>query len=91
LNVLFYDICSMWRWLRNKLRKRRMRKILAELDMSVQEILEKSPYAYGHWQGEDGYRIYDVRFNDKYLYFAYSEFSAEYWIIEQYYLDNKDG
>ena len=90
MNVL-YDICGMWNWLRNKLRKRRMRKILTELDMTAQEVLEKSPYSYDHWQGEDGYRIYDVRFKDKYPYFAYTTFSAEYWIIEQYYLDNKDG
>ena len=90
MNVL-YDICGMWNWLRNKLRKRRMRKILAELGMTVQEVLEKSPYAYDHWQGEDGYRIYDARFKDKYPHFAYTTFSAEYWIVEQYYLDNKEG
>lgn len=77
-------------WLRRKLSKRRFAKILADLDMSIEEVLEKSPYGYSHWQGEDGYRIFDTRFKEKYVGFSYTSFNAELWILERYLLEKDE-
>ena len=77
------------KWPRSKRRKRRLKKMLEDLDMTLQEVLEKSPYAYGYWQGEGGNRIWDKQTTDEYLDLNVSKFDAEFWIVEKYYSDSR--
>ncbi len=80
--VLLMDRLKAW-WQRKNI-LRRMNKALAALSMSLEEVLEKAPYRYDHWQGEDGYRLMDVRVPDGFVGFAYSELEAKLWIVEHY-------
>ena len=61
--------------------KRRVHKLLAGKKKA--EVLKSAPYSYNHWQGENGFRIYDDR-DDRYLHFAFSSEEAELWILERY-------
>ncbi len=61
--------------------------MLSKLDMSLEEVLEKSSLAYGHWQGEDGYRIFLRGRHNEYfdVVYSYSKFDAEFRIVEYFY------
>ena len=67
--------------------RRRMEYLLG--DMTLEEVLERSPYEYGYvFQGDAGYRIW--RKDDIYDFNQswYTRESAERWIVEQYSIDN---
>jgi len=52
---------------------------------TVEDVLAATPYAYGHFQGEDGYRIWDKRVDkNEFVAFASSTLDAELWIVEKY-------
>jgi hypothetical protein len=78
---------EMSRWLAQRKKERRLGRALAILSMSLEEVLAEAPYQYGHWQGEDGYRIFDTRVKDGYIDFVSSESDAELWIVERYLAD----
>ena len=71
-------------------KRRRLARALAKLSMSLEEVLAEAPYQYGHWQGEDGYRIFDTRVKDRYIGFVSSESDAELWIVERYLADKTE-
>ena len=74
--------------LRNK--QKRLNKLLN--GRTVEDILAVTPYAYGHFQGEDGNRIWDKRAEkNKFVAFANSTLDAELWIVEKYLSENKEG
>ncbi|NOX61146.1 MAG: hypothetical protein GXP42_04260 [Chloroflexi bacterium] len=79
-------------WLVQRRKERRLARALAALSMSLEEALAEAPYDYDHWQGEDGYRIFDVRVQEGYVGFASSPSDAELWIVERYLADKmRDG
>jgi len=86
LLVLIYGRFGLmfFKRLRAKRQKRRLKKMLEELDMTLEEVLEESPYAYGYWQGE-GYRIWDKQTKNKYLAQNLSKLAAELWIVGSYF------
>lgn len=54
------------------------------LDWARQEILVAAPYGYGHFQGEDGYHIWDERLAPGFVSFSPTAEVAEEWTIEQF-------
>ena len=71
----------------NFLYRQRLQQLLD--DMTLEEVLEKSPYEYGHFQGEDGYRIWLKDTLDDFVKFNMSEQTAHMWIVEQYLIHHK--
>ncbi|MBX3050513.1 MAG: hypothetical protein KF753_03500 [Caldilineaceae bacterium] len=65
-------------------RQRRRKREAAMLAWARQEILAAAPFGYGHFQGEDGYRIWDERLDPGFVAFASTAEGAEVWIIEQF-------
>lgn len=55
------------------------------------EILAAAPYGYGHFQGEDGYRIWDERLDPGFVGFSPTAEGAEEWIIEQFLREEEDS
>ncbi len=72
------------RQLARRRRERRRARALSALGMSLEQALAEAPYEYAHWQGEDGYRIIDVRAPKGFVGFAGSKSEAELWIVERY-------
>lgn len=73
-------------WLK---RRRDRAKKLKELEKllngrSLREVLYEAPYKFGHFQGEDGYRIWDNRRPGKFLHTAQTPLDAEIWIIKKF-------
>ena len=62
--------------------RQRLQELLG--NMTLEEVLEKSPYEYGHFQGEDGYRIWLKDTLDGFVGFGMSERAVHMWIVEQY-------
>lgn len=65
-------------------RQRRRKREAALLAWARREILARAPYGYGHFQGEDGYRIWDTRLDPGFVGFSPTTEGAEDWIIEQF-------
>ena len=61
---------------------RRMQQLLN--GRSLAEVLAEAPYGYGHWQGEDGYRVYDTRIKEGYIGMTMTKQEAEMMIVERY-------
>lgn len=58
---------------------------------TVEDVLAEAPYAYGHFQGDDGYRIWDKRTKDNdFVAFVGSALDAELWIVEKYLFESKE-
>jgi len=67
--------------LRNK--QKRLNKLLN--GRKVEDVLAAAPYAYDHFQGGDGYRIWDKRGEkNEFVALVNSTLDAELWIIEKY-------
>ena len=67
-------------------RQRRCKRAAAMLAWARREILAAAPYAYayGHFQGGDGYRIWDERLDPGFVDFSPTAEGAENWIVEQF-------
>ena len=50
----------------------------------LEEVLSAAPCKYGHFQGEDGYRIWDERLENGFVHFASTPLDAHLWIVEAY-------
>lgn len=74
--ILAYD-WGKQRW-RQWQMEREMARLLAN-GRSLTTLLAHAPYHYAHFQGEDGYRIYDS--HQTYLGHAATAFEAELWIV----------
>lgn len=70
-------------WLCRARAQRRANKWFAErlADRNPKELIDASPYSYGHWQGEFGYRIMDNRIEPPFVGFAPSIEHAERQIL----------
>lgn len=67
--------------------RQRMKRLLGS--MTLEQVLERSPYDYGYvFQGDDGYRIWrkDAIYN--FVLSNVSKKSAKMWIVEQYFKDD---
>ena len=74
--------------LRNK--QKRLNKLLN--GRTVEDVLAEAPYDYGHFQGDEGYRIWDKRGEkNEFAAFANSTLDAELWIVEKYLSENKEA
>jgi len=69
------------KWLKRQ-NERKLRALLG--DQALDAVLRAAPYGYGHFQGEDGYRIWDRRIENGFIGFASSPLEAELWIVERY-------
>jgi len=60
--------------------RRKLKRLLG--DKTLSEALDESPYMYGHFFGEDGYRIWrkDAR-KDEYVALGVSEKEAHLFIV----------
>ncbi len=64
---------------------RKARQLERLLDgQSLEEVLSAAPYKYGHFQGEDGFRIWDERVEEGVVHFAYTPLDAQLWIVKTY-------
>lgn len=79
LFATYYDLKT--RWIPHK-KQKKLNKLLAGRPLA--QILSEAPYEFGHFQGEDGYRIWDKRMKNKFLHFAPTELDAHLWIVETY-------
>jgi hypothetical protein len=79
-------IVAFYEFLRKKRRARRkQQKLSALLDgQAVEDVLLAAPYGYGHFQGEDGYRVWDKRMENGFIGFVRSRLDAELLIVERY-------
>lgn len=70
-------------WAKRRWRQRQMEREMAHLlsGRSLPTLLANAPYRYDHFQGEDGYRIYDS--HQTYLGHAATAFEAELWIVRR--------
>lgn len=68
--------------------QRRRKREAAMLAWARREIMARAPYGYGHFQGEDGYRIWDTRLDSGFVGFSPTTELAENWIIEQFLAEN---
>ena len=60
-------------------KERKLTKLLGA--RALEQVLAESPYDFGHFQGEDGYRIYDKRVQDGFVGFAATPLDAHLWIV----------
>ena len=74
-------ILDAWR---DFLYQKRMQQLLG--NMTIEEVLDLSPYAYGYvFQGDDGYRIWRKGTTDGFVQSGVSKKAAEMWIVEEYF------
>ena len=67
----------------NFLYHRRMERLLR--NMTLEQVLERSPYAYGYvFQGDDGYRIWHKDAIHDFVHSDVTKKWAQMWIVEQY-------
>ena len=68
--------------------RRRMARLLGP--MTLEQVLEQSPYDYGYvFQGDDGYRIWRKDAVGDFIQSDVSKQSAQLWIVEQYFNHNR--
>lgn len=73
---------------RNFLYRQRMDRLLG--NMTLEQVLEQSPYKYGYvFQGDDGYRIWHKDALHDFIQSDMSKKSAQMWIVEQYFNHNR--
>lgn len=80
--------------IKDKMGLRNKQKKLIKLlnGRTVEDVLAAAPYAYGHFQGDDGYRIWDKRSEkNEFAAFASSTLDAELWIVGKYVSENKNS
>ncbi|HFC12344.1 MAG TPA: hypothetical protein ENJ56_05825 [Anaerolineae bacterium] len=98
LTILFFGILWMaalalsplfFSWLQRTIKMRlndkQIEQKLAGRDRK--KLLAESPYRYDHWQGDDGYRVFDEREMDRYLAFVHTAKEAEDTILKQIFAD----
>lgn len=74
--VLLIMLKQKWRiWRKEK----KLSKLLGS--RSLAQVLAESPYEFAHFQGEDGYRIYDKRIDNGFVDFAPTTLDAQLWIV----------
>lgn len=69
---------------KRKIRKKQQKLSMLLDERALKDVLAAAPYAYGHWQGENGFRIWDKRIKDGSIHFTQSQLDAELWIVEKY-------
>ena len=69
--------------------RQRMQKLLG--GMTLEEVLKKSPYGYGHFQGDNGYRIWRRDMLEGFVQLDVSDKFAKMWIVEQYFQSDRDN
>jgi hypothetical protein len=79
-------IMALYEILKEKRRTRKkQQKLSALLDgQALEDVLLAAPYGYGHFQGENGYRVWDKRIENGFIGFARSRLDAELLIVERY-------
>ncbi len=79
-------LAAFYKILKEKWKTRKKQQKLRTLlnGQVLDDVLRAAPYGYGHFQGEDGYRIWDRRIENGFIGFAYTPLDAELWIVEQY-------
>ncbi|WP_420642235.1 hypothetical protein [Candidatus Leptofilum sp.] len=77
---------ALYDWLKKRWQMRqRQQRVAALLDgREITAVLQTAPYSYGHFQGENGYRIWDERIENGFVGFAATPQEAELWIVEHY-------
>ena len=77
---------------RKWLTRQKQQKLRTLLDgQAIEDVLRAAPYGYGHFQGEDGYRVWDKRIENDYVAFVYSPLDAELWIAEKFIAETDRG
>lgn len=79
---MFYMLDELKRKWKVRQKEVKLSEMLA--GQSLEDVLAEAPYGYAHFQGEDGYRIYDWRNRDSPVGFAASTLDAHLWIVEHY-------
>ncbi len=79
--VTFWVFDSTKRFLRLRKKENKLKQLLA--GRNLDDVLAQSPYDFGHFQGEDGYRIYDTRIKDGFIGFASTRLDAHIFILEK--------
>ena len=74
----FYEILKE-RW-NTRRKQQKLSRLLNGQDLEA--VLRDAPYEYSHFQGEDGYRIWDKCVENGFVGFASTPFDAELWIVE---------
>ena len=84
-----YALVHAWRrkW-RLRQKEKKLEKLLA--GRSLDAVLAEAYYEFAHFQGEDGYRLYDKREKEGFLGFVYTPLDAHLWIVERHMADRKD-
>jgi len=89
-----FAVAAFYMKIKSKMEIRKKQKRLSELldGRTAVDVLATAPYAYGHFQGDDGYRIWDKRTeNNEFVAFASSVLDAELWIVKKYLSENKEA
>lgn len=81
----------LFSWLKTRWQlRRRQKRIFALLaGRGVTAVLQSAPYKYGHFQGENGYRIWDERNEDGFVGFVATPQEAALWILERHLIQDK--
>ena len=91
--ILGYDWAKR-RWRQWRM-EREMVRLLANASLpngrSLATLLANAPYGYDHFQGEDGYRIWDSRQPNTFVAHAATPFEAELWIVRQVVAEENEG
>jgi hypothetical protein len=83
--ALIHELRRKW-GLRQK--ERKQERLLG--GRNLEDVLAEAPYKFAHFQGEDGYRLYDTRQKEDFLGFVYTSLDAHLWIVERYLDESKD-
>jgi hypothetical protein len=69
---------------RRQAKRRKGQKLARMLDgRPLEDVLTASHYDYAHFQGEDGYRIFEKGTQNGFVDFAKTELDAHLWIVER--------
>lgn len=88
VSILFWGLFAVFNRLKKKWvvsrKKRELEQLLALTGQSLEEILATAPYKYGHFQGEDGFRLWDERLENGFVHFFDTSLDAQLWIVKTY-------
>lgn len=81
IGFVYFRLQDAWENFRYQ---RRLQRLLG--DMTIEEVLEQSPYACGYvFQGDDGYRVWRKDSIYDFVQSGVSLKAARMWIVEQYF------
>lgn len=91
LGVIAIGVVFIWvqEACKNFLYRQRLQRLLG--DMTIEEVLDQSPYEYGYvFQGDDGYRIWRKGTINEFIQSGVSKKNAQLWIVEQFFNNNRN-